>query len=618
MPVYWSDDPKGTRRRDERHPRSAPNWGRVLAVGLLLAVVAAVSARLTLVALVGAPVALGVPTLCPRPTATPTAAQTPDANVAAVSQASGAAIPSVAPEPRTFRLAVEQDLYDAHIRSLDALDRAHDDVIVLPYVPGTSPEDLLTQRLADGIVFWTIEPLPYGIPLAEIPYALVVNHKIDRNGFSLPQLVAIAEGLDETYTLIVPNDDRLVRAFLDLDYLGFPVAHVDSWSDVIAYVGSHGDAIGIVPWDLVDYRVRPVLVDGRRADPAETAGYPFCRRIWLLESSAMLMPATSLEDLRRDLAYDAGPTVVLVAVGDVTLDSYCGERIAEEGPRYPFEGAGVWSLLSGADITLGSLACVLSDRGDLGDGLTSYRADRTLLEGLVYAGFDVFSLANEHAMAFGSEALTDTLTALQGAGIAAVGAGINRDKAYGPVVLERNGLRVAILGVNLVGSEALAAGPDTPGVAWLDSTWALRAVREARKKADVVIVSCHWGQEHVSEISPEQSAAAEGLLEAGADLIVGHGSHVVQAISYRENGVVAYSLGDLIYHPWSWSDPDTTLGLALRCILGSQGIKVVELVPLRVTDCQPYVLEGEEAAAAISYVGELTGQKEGAVTPTPG
>ncbi len=615
MPIYWSDEPSGPRRRGDRQAGSRPSWGRLVAAGVVLAVIIAVSARLALVALVDAPVAYGPATLIPRPTNTTIAAATFEADGETEDRAAGTAIPLPTEQPRTFRLAMEQGLYDAYRASLDALDRAHEDMIVLPYAPGTTPEDLLTQRLADGVVFWTIEALPYGMPLAEIPYALVVHPSIDRPGFSLPQLVAIAEGLDETYTLVVPTDDRLIRAFLDLDYLGYFVARVDSWDDVVDYVASHDDAIGIVPWDRVDYRVRPVQIDGRRADPADTTGYPFCRRIWLMESSAMLMPEASLEDLSHELAYQPGKTVVLVAVGDMMLGSHCADLIAEEGASYPFEGRGVWGLLSEADVALGSLASALSERGELAEGLTGYRASAGSVGGLAYAGFDVLALASEQAMAFGSDALSDTLSSLNEAQIASVGAGANREEAYRGVVLEREGLRVAIVGLGLQGSEALAAGPESPGVAWLDERWALWAVREAREQADVVVVSCHWGEPFVSEVSPEQIAAAEALLEAGADLIVGHGAHTVQALSYQKDGIVAYGLGDFVYHPWS--DPSTTLGLALRCTLGAQGIKAVDLVPLRVSDCQPYVLEGEDAAAAISLVTELRIPQESGATPTP-
>jgi hypothetical protein len=604
MPIYWSDEPKGPRRPGARRCGSSPSWGRILTLSVALAGIIAVSVRLALVVLVDAPVAYGSATLLPRPTATPTAVPPSKGGGATDIRPGGIDIPMPTAQPRTFRLAVEQELHDAYFDSLDALDRAHEDVIVLPYAPGMTAEDLLTQRLADGVVFWTINALPYGMPLAEIPYALVVHPSSDRVGFSLSQLVAVAEGLDETYTLVVPTDDRLIRAFLDLDYLGYLVARVDSWGDIVSYVGRHDDAIGIVPWDSVDYRVRPVSVDGRRADPAETAGYPFCRRIWLMESSAGLMPAASLADLRRHLAYEPGRTVVLVAVGDMMLGSHCGDLVAKRGPSYPFEGMGTWPLLTGADIALGSLISPLSDRGEQGDNLVGYRADPRSAAGLTYAGFDVLSLANEQVMAFGSAALSDTLATLRDAGVAPVGAGANREEAYRPVVLERDNLRVAFVALDSAGSEALAAGPESPGVARMDGTWAARAVREAREQADVVIVSCHWGQPLVSEVSLEQMAAAETLLEAGADVIVGHGAHVLQAVSYRGEGVVAYGLGDFVYHPWS--DPSTTLGLALRCTLSAQGVKAIELVPLRVSDCQPYVLEGEEAAATISMVTELS------------
>ena len=217
----------------------------------------------------------------------------------------------------------------------------------------------------------------------------------------------------------------------------------------------------------------------------------------------MLMPEASLEDLSRELAYQPGQTVVLIAVGDMMLGGRCADVVAVEGASYPFAGRGVWELLSEADVALGSLASPLSQRGELGEGLTGYRASTGSVEGLAYAGFDVISLASHQAMAFGPDALSDTLSSLSDAEIASVGAGANREEAYRAVVLEREGLRVAMVALNSQGPEALAAGPESPGVAWLDARWALWAVREAREQADVVVVSCHWGEPLVSEVSPE-------------------------------------------------------------------------------------------------------------------
>ena len=612
MPIYWNDEPnQGRSTRSQKRPRA--QRGRWFVAALAVLVLTAVSVRLALVALMDAPAAPSAVTLVPRPSETPAplvaASETAphEENIAA---AEATLLPSPTVSVRTFRLAVEQDLYAAFSGPLEALDRAYDDVIVLPYAPSSSPEDLLTQRLADGVVFWTVEALPYGIPLAEIPYALVTHPQLDREGFSRSQLGAIADGLDETYTLVVPRDDQLVRAFLERGYWGLTIARVGSWAEVIDYVATHDDALAIVPWELVDQRVRLAAVDGQRADPTSTADYPFCHRIWLLESSAMLMPDAALEQLRRELVHETSPTVRLVAVGDVMLGGYCAEQMNEQGQLYPFGDPGLAALIAEADIALGNLASPLSRQGDLLEGVTAYRGDPTTAEVLARVGFDVMSVANEHVPAFGPDALLDTVNALRGAGIEAVGAGATRDVAYAPVVVERNGLTLAVLALNAIGPEELAASSEGAGVAWLDDSRALWAVAEASREADLTVVLCHWGELHAAQATADQITAGEALLGAGADLVIGHHPHTVQAISYQPGGVVAYSLGDLIYHPWS--EAASAEGVALVATLGSGSVRSVELVPYRVEACRPRLLEGGEAAAVLSRASALATS-----TPSP-
>ena len=603
MPVYWDDEPqpsrqgRAARQRGPRHGR-----GRQAAAAVVVLIMVAISVRLALVALVEAPAAPGAITLVPRPSET--LAPAPVAETAPAEATSQATVfPSPTVPLRTFRLAVEQALYDAFLRSLEALDRAHEDVIVLPYAPGATPEDLLTQRLADGVVFWTVDPLPYGIALAEIPYALVTHPQNERDGFSQSQLGAIVDGLDETYTFVVPSDDRLVRAFLNRDFWSLRAVRVGTWAEVVSYVANHAEAMAVVPWEEVDQRVRLVAVDGRRADPTDTVSYPFCHRIWLLESSAMLMPDVALGDLQRELAYETSPTVRLVAVGDVMLGGYCGEQMAEKGLLYSFGDPDLAALLADADIALGNLASPISERGELMAALTVYRADPMAAQALAEVGFDLMSAANEHVPAFGGEALLDTLDALREAGVEPVGAGVNRDEAYAPVVIARNGLQVAFLAFSEVGPDELAATADTAGVAWLHDSRALRAVAEASRSADLVVVSCHWGDLHALQVTEAQVAAAEALLGAGADLVIGHHSHTVQAVSYGEQGVVAYSLGDLVYHPWS--STSSVDGVALVATLGGSGVRAVELVPFRVEECRPRLLDGEAADVVLDRASAL-------------
>jgi poly-gamma-glutamate synthesis protein (capsule biosynthesis protein) len=164
-------------------------------------------------------------------------------------------------------------------------------------------------------------------------------------------------------------------------------------------------------------------------------------------------------------------------------------------------------------------------------------------------GVEVVSVANNHALDQGHLGLRDTLAALAGAGVGAFGAGPDRAAAHAPLVIERAGLRVALLGgtdgVNRTGEGGprLEVARSDPEDALLD------AIRAAREVADVVVVAVHWSTDFVAEPSAAQRRRAARMIEAGADVVLGTGPHVLQPVelvpSPRGDALLAYSLGNL-------------------------------------------------------------------------
>jgi poly-gamma-glutamate synthesis protein (capsule biosynthesis protein) len=287
----------------------------------------------------------------------------------------------------------------------------------------------------------------------------------------------------------------------------------------------------------------------------------------------------------------AGETVIeLIAVGDVML----GRGVSNE-PR-PLAAAAPW--LRTADVALANLECVIAAGGTPRPGPYRLPAPLSAVGTLREAGFDLLGLANNHALDLGPEGLAETVHRLQKVGIATVGAGPDAGAAMQPLIREIDGLRLALLAFNAVPDpeDGPAEGGWTPA-RW-DRTRAAAAVAAVRPQVDAVVVSLHWGYEYDLRPDPAQREAAQALLDAGADLVVGHHPHVVQGTQISGDRFVAYSLGNLVFDQ---AQGETQQGLALRAFFDAQGLRAVQALPLR-AGLHPRLLALDEAASLLSRV----------------
>jgi len=174
-------------------------------------------------------------------------------------------------------------------------------------------------------------------------------------------------------------------------------------------------------------------------------------------------------------------------------------------------------------------------------------------------GVGLVSLANNHLMDFGVEGLVSTISALDAVGVLHVGAGMNSAEARRPVLLNMSGQKVAVLGRSSVEvSSHCYAGPDRPGVAFLDPYELVGAIKACRPAVDHVLVLLHWGVEHYHYPSPSQRNLAQTLVDADADVLLGHHPHVLQGEERIGHAVVSYSSGNFLFDefPWSLKSPD--------------------------------------------------------------
>jgi poly-gamma-glutamate synthesis protein (capsule biosynthesis protein) len=293
---------------------------------------------------------------------------------------------------------------------------------------------------------------------------------------------------------------------------------------------------------------------------------------------------------------EAGVTVKLALAGDTMLGRKVGEALAER-PSRALVAPEVAEVAGEADLFVLNLECCVSERGApwrLPGKPFFFRAPPAAAELLAALGVDCVTLANNHALDFGTEALADTLRHLAAAGIATVGAGPDLATARRPVVLRAAGLRLAVVGAT-DHPEQFAAGHGRPGVAFADlraglPAWLDRAVRSA--DADVVLVTPHWGPNMTSAPLPYVRQAAGALVDAGATLVAGHSAHVFHGMAGR----VLYDLGDFLDDYAVDQVLRNDLGLLFLVTLDGRGPSLVEAVPLALDYCHTRLAEGADAA----------------------
>src|SRR5437660_7479456 len=241
-------------------------------------------------------------------------------------------------------------------------------------------------------------------------------------------------------------------------------------------------------------------------------------------------------------------TITLALAGDTMLGRSVADRLRQD-PAIALVERGVAEAAAAADLFVLNLECCISERGErFADPRKPFffRAPPVAAERLAELGVDAVTLANNHALDYGTEALLDTLSLLDAAGIAAVGAGATEQLARQPLSLP-----CAQFSLRLVSfcdhPAAFAAGSDRPGVAFAElgsglPAWIRDCVGPDPEGTDAVVVTPHWGPNMVVEPLATVRFAADELLAAGATLVAGHSAHVFQGVAGR----VLFDLGDFI------------------------------------------------------------------------
>lgn len=237
----------------------------------------------------------------------------------------------------------------------------------------------------------------------------------------------------------------------------------------------------------------------------------------------------------------------ILGTGDVNLDPRFTKIIQKHG--YGWVWHGLNGIFRNDDLTVINLECSITTRGKRENKSFTFRAPPEALKAVKAAGVEVANLGNNHSQDYGFVGMMDTLKNLKAYGIKPVGVGKNLAHAMKPALFNIKGWRIAVVGFGgVVPDKHWLAGPNRPGMASGDDIPTMvRSVKAAKKLADLVIVSIHWGIELTRRPPPEDVVRAKAMIDAGADIIFGHHAHRLQPLEYYKGRPIFWSLGNFIW-----------------------------------------------------------------------
>ena len=195
------------------------------------------------------------------------------------------------------------------------------------------------------------------------------------------------------------------------------------------------------------------------------------------------------------------------------------------------------------------------------------------------SGISLVNLANNHTFDAEERGFLDTLRALSSAGIAHVGGGHDLNDARKPVILARNGIKLGFLGYaqfNNMGESAFAAD-GRPGIVPMDPFLIKEDIRRLRPQVDYVVVAIHWATNRKYDISPENRKFAHDLIDAGADIILGHHPPHPKGIEVYHGKVILYAPSNILRGHTNMNSDD---GYLARFTLGEKSVEKVEVLPI--------------------------------------
>lgn len=292
--------------------------------------------------------------------------------------------------------------------------------------------------------------------------------------------------------------------------------------------------------------------------------------------------------------YEKTGATDIVMTGDIMLGRRLEPIIEKNGVNYPFEG--ISPSINTCPIIFGNLEAAFVYEQNVGKLKKSGKkeiylyAEENMAKGFKSAGFNVLSLANNHTLDYGQDALKQTMEILDHQGIKY--GGIKKGylgRPNEPVIMESNGVKVGFLCYSRVSSRNFAASPKKFGT--VPGTYKVikRDIKNARKKVDILIVYMHWGLEG-REVQKRQRVLGRGIIDLGADMLIGSHTHLFQDVEKYKGHYIFYGLGNFIF---DMRDDPSKYSAFLKVKVEDKKIIEVKITPVYLRDFRPEIMKDQ-------------------------
>ena len=329
------------------------------------------------------------------------------------------------------------------------------------------------------------------------------------------------------------------------------------------------------------------------------------RLLFMLCLVALLLPGCGKHVAQSDVPETIkrtarSTTVSMVSVGDILLGNAAAQHLELHGYDWPFEY--VRPLLSDADVVIGNLEGPITTAKN-GRSNSAYGAKPASASALKRAGFHALSLANNHAMDFGTAGMDETIELLRAQDILPFGAGSNESQAHRGIVYDFGTLRIGLLGYADEWEKQRKlnwyAKGTQPGCALFSAENMETDIARMRKYADVVVISVHWGSNY-KPVRKSQEKMGRRAIELGADIVCGHHPHIAQGIEIYRGKPIIYSVGNFVFGTTgSYEKDEHEYGLVSRWIFEGKSLKWLLTTPIAVNNkevnFQPRRVDAQEA-----------------------
>jgi poly-gamma-glutamate synthesis protein (capsule biosynthesis protein) len=303
----------------------------------------------------------------------------------------------------------------------------------------------------------------------------------------------------------------------------------------------------------------------------------------------------------------------LVMLGDVMLGRLVNKLLKEAPPAYPW--GDTMPLFQDVDFRFCNLECVIADQGvpwSATPKMFHFRSDAKNLQVLHAAQITAVSLANNHVLDFQEAALFEMLRLLDERGIARAGAGHTLAEASQPALVEMDGSTIGLLAFT-DNEPAWEATEEQPGVYYVPihvqdqrARRLFEQVCHLKQRVEYLIVSAHWGPNRGYLAPPAHPPFAHALIDAGADLVVGHSGHVFRGIELYQGRPIFYCLGNFIddyaVDPLERNDQSCLVTLDLE----KNALRSFRLYPTIIQACQARRARRKEARAIAARLQRLS------------